>query len=238
MARTSEEEIRNLEAALRRNEKLALVGRIAASVMHEINNPAEAITNLVYLISTSADNPEMVRSLAGQVDEQLVRIQYAARQTLSFFRENPHRQNTDLVSVVETAVRFHMAALANKRIEVRKQMPSTLVASIYPGDFLQLVSNLLGNAIDAISDGGSLCMRMRASSSNIRLTIADNGCGISHALQSHLFEPFQTGKAENGNGLGLWICKSIADRHGGRISWRTNTTQEKHGTTFSVSLAS
>lgn len=233
----SEERIRLLEAALRRNEKLALAGRIAASVMHEINNPAEAITNLVYLISTSADNPEMVRSLAGQIDEQLARIQYVARQTLSFFRENPRRQNADLVAIVETALRFHKTALADKGIEVRKRMPATLIASIYPGDFLQLISNLLGNAIDAIPNGGSLYIRLRASSRNVRLTIADNGRGIPPALQAHLFEPFQTGKAERGNGLGLWICKSVTERLGGHISWRTNTTREKHGTTFSVSLA-
>lgn len=227
-----------LEAALRRNEKLALVGRITASVMHEINNPAEAITNLVYLISTSADNPELVRSLVGQIDEQLLRIQYVARQTLSFFRENPQRQNTDLVSIVETAIRFHRDALIDKKIKVRKQLPPSLITPIYPGDFLQLVSNLLGNAIDAISDGGDLCIRLRPSQNAIRLTIADNGCGIPRALRAHLFEPFQSGKAENGNGLGLWICKSVADRLGGRISWRTSTAQGRHGTAFSISLAS
>jgi signal transduction histidine kinase len=232
-----EERVRLLEAALQRNEKLALAGRITASVIHEINNPAEAIANLAYLISQNANNPEFVASLAGQIEQQLVRIQYASRQTLSFFREVPQRQYTDLVTLIETVIRFYEQSLADKQIEVRRRLPETLIASIYPGDFLQLVSNLLRNAIEAVSLKGILCIRLRISRHVIRLTISDNGCGIPSMLRSRLFEAFQTSKSEHGNGLGLWICKSVADRHGGHISWRSCTAEKKHGTTFSVLLA-
>jgi signal transduction histidine kinase len=227
-----------LEAALQRNEKLVLVGRVAASVMHEINNPAEAIANLTYLISNNASDPALVQSLAAQIEEQLIRIQYVTRQTLSFFREAPLKQKTDVVAVIETALRFHDRGLRNKRINLRMQIPDRLIALIYPGDILQLICNLLGNAIEAVDEAGALCIRLRSSHGFVRLTISDNGCGIPGNLRTRLFEPFQTTKAEQGNGLGLWICKSVAERHGGHISWRSSNTEMRHGTTFSVSLAS
>src|SRR6202034_1177360 len=105
-----------LETALRRSEKLAMVGRLAASVMHEINNPPQAIADLVYLIAQEADNPELVRAHAAQIEEQLVRIQYIARQTLSFFRDTQQSQTKDLVPLVETAIRYHTGLLAEKHI--------------------------------------------------------------------------------------------------------------------------
>ena len=152
-----------LETALRRSEKLAMAGRLAASVMHEINNPSQAIADLVYLIGKEADHPELVRARAVQIEEQLVRIQYIARQTLSFFRDTPQLQAKDLVPLVDTALRYHSALLEEKRIQVRKEMPDMLIGSVYPGDFLQLVSNLVRNSAEALPVGGMLCLRLRAS---------------------------------------------------------------------------
>ena len=151
-----------LENALRRSEKLAMAGRLAASVMHEINNPSQAIADLVYLIAKEADHPELVRARAVQIEEQLVRIQYIARQTLSFFRDTPQLQAKDLVPLVETALRYHSALLTEKRIQVRKELPDRLIGEVFPGDFLQLVSNLVRNSAEAIPVGGTLCLRLRA----------------------------------------------------------------------------
>jgi signal transduction histidine kinase len=229
-----------LETALRRSEKLAMAGRLAASVMHEINNPSQAIADLVYLIAKEADHPDLVRARAVQIEEQLVRIQYIARQTLSFFRETPQIQTKDLVPLVETALRYHSVLLREKRIQVRKEMPDLLIGSVYPGDFLQLVSNLLRNSAEELPPGGRLCVRLRASRANGRgigrLTIADNGPGIPKHIQARLFEAFQSDKAESGNGLGLWICKTIVEKHGGQILWRSSTEGGGRGTTFSVSI--
>lgn len=225
-----------LEGALRRSEKLAMAGRLAASVMHEINNPSQAIADLVYLISKDADRPELVRARAALIEEQLVRIQYIARQTLSFFRDTPEPQARDLVLLVDTALRYYAGLVNEKRIQVRQEMPDVLLASVYPGDFLQLVSNLVRNAVEASAPGGMLCIRLRASGRNARLTISDNGRGIGAAIQARLFEAFQSDKAEAGNGLGLWICKTIVEKHGGTIHWRTSTRPVAHGTTFSVLL--
>jgi signal transduction histidine kinase len=232
----TEDRTLRLETALRRSEKLALAGRLAASVMHEINNPSQAIADLVYLISKDADHPDRVRAHAVQIEEQLVRIQYIARQTLSFFRDAPLSQTKDLVPLVETALRYQSALLEGKSIQVRKELPDILLASIYPGDFLQLVSNLLRNAAEALPAGGALCIRLRATGQNARLTVADNGRGIPAPIQIRLFEAFQSDKAEAGNGLGLWICKTIADKHHGEIHWRSSTEGTLQGTTFSVLL--
>ncbi len=152
----AEDRTLRLETALRRSEKLAMAGRLAASVMHEINNPSQAIADLVYLIGKDADHPERVRAHAVQIEEQLVRIQYIARQTLSFFRDAPRSQTKDLVPLVETALRYQSALLEEKHIQVRKELPDILVASVYPGDFLQLVSNLVRNAAEALPDWRSL----------------------------------------------------------------------------------
>src|SRR5271170_6645341 len=144
------ERTRRLEIALRRSEKLAMAGRLAASVMHEINNPSQAVADLVYLIAKDADRPELVRAHAAQIEEQLVRIQYIARQTLSFFRDTPRTQMKDLVPLMDTALRYHADLLEEKQIQLRKEMPDMLLGSVYPGDFLQLVSNLVRNAVEAL----------------------------------------------------------------------------------------
>jgi two-component system, chemotaxis family, CheB/CheR fusion protein len=225
-----------LETALRRSEKLAMAGRLAASVMHEINNPSQVIADLVFLLAQEADHPDLVRARAAQIEEQLVRIQYITRQTLSFFRDTPKTQSKDLVPLVETALRYQAVILEEKHIQVRKQIPDLLMASVYPGDFLQLVTNLVRNAAEALPAGGTLSVRLRASSGNSRLTIADNGRGIPPAIQARLFEAFQSDKADAGNGLGLWICKTIVDKHGGQIYWRSSLSGVAPGTSFSIVL--
>ncbi|HXP10367.1 MAG TPA: HAMP domain-containing sensor histidine kinase [Acidobacteriaceae bacterium] len=233
---SGDERTLRLETALRRSEKLAMAGRLAASVMHEINNPSQAIADLVYLIGKDADHPELVRAHAAEVEQQLVRIQYIARQTLSFFRDTPRAQTKDLVPLVDTALRYHAGLLAEKRIHLRKEVPDVLLGSVYPGDFLQLVSNLVRNAAEALPSEGMLCVRLKASGGNACLTVADNGRGIPQVIQARLFEAFQSDKADAGNGLGLWICKTIVEKHGGQIRWRSSVKPATHGTAFSVML--
>ena len=217
-----------------------MAGRLAASVMHEINNPSQAIADLVYLIAREADHPELVRAHAAQIEEQLVRIQYIARQTLSFFRDTTQSQTKDLVPLVDAALRYHDGLLEEKHIQVRKEMPDRLLGAVFPGDFLQLVSNLVKNAAEALPMGGTLSVRLRVQRvngrANARLTVADNGRGIPPAIQARLFEAFQSDKADAGNGLGLWISKTIVEKHGGQIQWRSCTQGRARGTTFSALL--
>jgi signal transduction histidine kinase len=223
-----------LETALRRSEKLAMAGRLAASVMHEINNPSQAIADLAYLIGKEADHPELVRAHAAQIEEQLVGLQHIARQTLSFFRDTQRSQTKDLVPLVDTAIRYQAGVLDEKHVRLRKELPDMLLGSVFPGDFVQLVSNLVRNAAEALPAGGTLRVRLRSVGGMGRLTVADNGRGITPAMQARLFEAFQSDKAEAGNGLGLWICKSIVEKHGGQLRWRSSTKGKARGTSFTV----
>jgi signal transduction histidine kinase len=233
---SAEDRISRLETALLRSERRATAGRLAASVMHEINNPSQAIADLVYLLAREAENPDQVKARAAQIEEQLGRIQYTTRQTLSFFRESPQRLTKDFVPLVDAALRYHSEQLLKKNIRVIRQLPDTLVGPVYPGDFLQLMSNLIRNAAEALPAGGSLRIKLRALRASVYVTVADNGPGIAAPIKANLFEAFQSDKAENGNGLGLWICKRIAAKHGGRIYCRSKTDGMTHGTTFLVSL--
>jgi signal transduction histidine kinase len=235
-----EERTVRLEKALRRSEKLAMAGRVAASVMHEINNPSQAIADLVYLLAKEAESPELVRARAAQIEEQLVRIQYIARQTLSFFRDAPRSATQDLVPLIETALRYQAELLKDKNILLRKDLPDHFSAPVFSGDFVQLISNLIRNAVEVMSSQGKLSLRLRSrifdGKPYVRLTIADSGPGIPPRIRARLFEAFQSDKAETGNGLGLWISKTIVDKHQGLIQWRTSTTGKTRGTTFSVLL--
>ena len=126
--------------------------------------------------------------------------------------------------------------LEEKKIEVRKQLPDQLIGSVFAGDFLQLLSNLIRNAAEALSPGGTLCLRLKTAGTNALITVSDNGKGIPFQLRKRLFEAFQSDKGDDGNGLGLWICKQIVDKHQGRIHWRSATGGRNQGTTFLVSL--
>ena len=225
-----------LEMALRRSEKLSMVGRLAAAVMHEINNPLQAASDLVYLIGKEADQPDRVNVHAAQLEEQLVRIQYIARQTLSYFRDTQQVQAKDLVPLVEAALSYHARLIKDRQIKLSKEMPAALPGAVFPGEFLQLVSNLVCNSAEALPVGGTLRVRLRVTGGSVRLTVADSGRGIPPAIQARLFEAFQSDKAETGNGLGLWICKTIVDKHGGHIGWRSASGAKYHGTVFVVTL--
>lgn len=238
LTKRAEDENLRLREALRQSEKRGLAGRVTASVVHEINNPAEAIGNLIYLLKLQAEDPQEVRALAAMMEEQLARIRHVSRQTLSYFRDAPQKQQTDVVALVATTLRFYRSAIDHKQIIVRSDLPEVLMASLYPGDFLQMISNLVSNAIDAMRPGGMLSIRLRSHSGVFRLTIADNGCGIPAGVREHVFEAFHSTKKEAGNGLGLWICWAIAERHGGHLRWRSSAAENFHGTTFSFSLAS
>ncbi len=222
-----------LETALRRSEKLAMAGRLAASVMHEINNPSQAIADLVYLIAKEADHPELVRAHAAQIEEQLVRIQYIARQTLSFFRDTPQMPDEGSGSPGGDGVALPL------RLAGGETDPGAEGDAGYAGrhryirvTFFSWFRTLCAMPPRRFPSAACLCLRLRASGKNGRLTVADNGRGIPLRIQARLFEAFQSDKAEAGNGLGLWICKTIVEKHGGQIRWRSSTEGRLMGRPF------
>jgi signal transduction histidine kinase len=221
---------------LRRNQELIVAGQFAAMVMHEINGPLEAVNNLNYLIQQEADSPSKVRMFSGMVDEQLVTLTKLSRQTLSFYRSPETRESTAISTLAEAALRVHQRKITAKHINLRKRLNSDVSAEVHAGDMLQVLSNLISNAIDALPDHGILAVSVRRACHEAHVTVADNGSGIPGPVISRIFDPFFTTKKENGTGLGLSISKSIVEKHHGRIRSRTTTRPSRNGTAFRISI--
>lgn len=232
-----QEQLKQTEEALQRSERLALAGRFSGAIMHEINNPLEAITNLVYLAKLEAHDSERVKRYAQQAEEQLELVRTIARQTLSFYREQRTSQVVDLVELLQAAIRIHTRYLLEKQVDIQRRLPEKLVILGNTGELLQVLSNLIVNALEALSHRGKLYLRLRVSKGEAHIMVADNGCGIPLAFRGELFTPFHTSKREAGTGLGLWLSKALIEKHSGRIRWRTSDRPGRSGTAFRISLA-
>jgi signal transduction histidine kinase len=227
------------ERALRDSEKLAATGRMAATIAHEINNPLEAVVNLVYLAKNDPSISPVVREYLANADTELSRVSHMVRQTLGFYRENASPRWMDTAAMVQeiTALYRNKILRKNVRLEVRTK-PANVFA--VEGELRQVVSNLVSNAIDAVEMNGVIQVRVRpvhsGDESMVRILVADNGHGISPENRAKLFQPFFTTKASVGTGLGLWVSKGIIEKHNGRVHLRTSTKPQKSGTVFCVDL--
>jgi PAS domain S-box-containing protein len=230
------------EEALLRSEKLASVGRMAATVAHEISNPLAAVTNLLFLANSVNDLPEAARQYLEMADAELKRIAHITRQTLGFYRESNAPVPTSLNAVLESAIDLQKSRIKTKRAVLEKQRNNEDVeVTAVVGELRQVFSNLLANSLDAIDEEGIIKLRVSTSVfSNgyryVRVTVADNGKGISASARQHIFEPFFTTKGTVGTGLGLWVSKQIIDKHGGTIRMRSSTNGGRRGTVFSIVL--
>lgn len=224
------------QEALRRSEKLAVTGRLAASIAHEINNPLEAVTNLLYLIRLSPD-PSQTEKYLADAEQELARVAEIAKQTLRFYREPNHPVETEMGAVLHSVLVLYNSRLSSADITVQVESDDasdTVLAS--PGELRQVIANLIGNAIDAMRHGGRLRIRVSRSNRRLRLTIADSGSGIPPALLPAIFEPFVTTKGETGTGLGLWVTGEIIRRNGWTIRVRSRSGKAQSGTTFSITM--
>ena len=201
------------EEALRRNEKLATAGRLAASIAHEINNPLEAVTNLIYL---ARHDPANAPGHLEMAERELERVAHIAQQTLGFVvPESSVATALDVGSVLDEVLRLYSSKLLKKRIQVVKRFRGAAIRA-YGGELRQLFSNLIVNAVEAMNAGGHLWLRVRpvqeyvdGGRRGVRVVVADNGSGISAEHFEHLFEPFYTTKKDAGTGLGL-LCRSAS----------------------------
>lgn len=225
-----------IKESLRESESRAAAGQYSAAIMHEINNPLEAISNLAYLVHQEADNADKVREYVSLLESELSNLIRIARQTLSFHRPPTARLPTDIVTVAEAALRVHERRIADKQIHIVTNLAPDSVVKAHPGEILQVLSNLVGNAVDALPDNGTLCLRVRKCAHEIHVTVADDGHGIPKVMLNKVFDPFFTTKKENGTGLGLAISKTIVEGHRGRITIRSSTRRGHSGTAFRVSL--
>jgi signal transduction histidine kinase len=229
------------EEALRRSEKLAVTGRLAASIAHEINNPLEGVTNLLYLMrsETSADQ---MRKYLDQTEQELARVTEITKHTLRFYREPNQPVEVDVSTVLDSILMLYRSRLVSADVTVHKEMrtPLTFVKAS-PGELRQIVANIIGNGLDAMRGGGQLRIRVSAEPGlkgkglpRTRLTIADTGCGIPKDLLPNIFEPFVTTKGETGTGLGLWVTGEIVKKNGWSIRVHSRSNKARNGTTFSL----
>ncbi len=230
------------EQALRTTERLASVGRLAATVAHEINNPLEALTNLIYLAKRGAVGDE-VRNYLSAAEEELERISHLTKQTLGFYRDSRAAIPTRLGPVMTSLVSVFSSRIRSKDIDIRSEIREDPEIVAIPGEIRQLLANLISNSIDAVHTGGRIRIRIGAAveqnrqrRSGVRVTVADTGSGIPAAVQASLFQPFFTTKKDVGTGLGLWVSKGIVEKHGGSIHVRSSTKPGSSWTVFSVFL--
>lgn len=228
---------------LRDTQRLITVGRLAASIVHEINNPLESVTNLLYLLGEETSLSDSARGYLDMARRELDRVSKISHQTLNFVREAPSPQRTRIDELLDEVLSLYGRRIAEKNITVRRQYDYSEETTVYPGEMRQVLSNLLTNAIEASAENGSLCLRIRGSRSwsdpgvrGIRISVGDNGSGMEPAVQRRLGEPFFTTRGQKGTGLGLWVTRSIVQRHGGEIQLRSSTAPGRHGTVFSIFL--
>lgn len=228
------------EEMLRKNEKLATAGRMAATLAHEINNPLEALGNLLYLARHSPSREEYLRLAEKEVD----RISSITRFALGFVRENRAPSLLNVPEMIDEILSLYSAKLASGDIMVKKEYGPGANIEGYPGELRQLFANLLINSADAMKQGGGQLRihvlrehdRTTPEREGVRIVIADTGCGIRATEMGRLFEPFYTTKQDLGTGLGLWVSQGIVQKHGGRIRVRSRVLPGSSGTVFSIFL--
>ncbi len=229
---------KRLEQALLQAEKIAATGRMAATIAHEINNPLEAIMNLIYLLRPMITDPAGVGYFQS-VETELGRVSHIARQTLGYYREQAPASSATMGEIVLHAIAIYEPRCTATGIEIQKAINSSRKVVLRRGEMMQVVSNLMMNSIYAMQAGGVLSISVEdevGSSDGIVMTIQDNGVGIAEADRSRVFEAFFTTRSTVGTGIGLFVTKQFVEGHGGRIELESTQGAEDHGTTVRVFL--
>jgi len=230
------------EEALVRSEKLASVGRMAAVLAHEINNPLEAVGNILFLAQSTEGLPDSAREYLEMADAELKRIAHITRQTLGFYREATAPTTFHVAPLLDSVLDLLKAKIASRRAIVERQCDITLQITAFQGELRQVLSNFLLNSLDAVDDNGKVTLRASSSADDqsgslqIRISVADNGQGISAEALPHIFDPFFTTKGSIGNGLGLWVSKQLIEKHGGEVTVHSCTYGPQRGTTVALVL--
>lgn len=230
------------EAALRESEKLAAVGRLASVIAHEINNPLEAVMNLLYLAQNCVEFDE-ARNYLSIADRELQRVKLITAQSLRFYKQSTRPQATLCSDLLSSVLGLHQSRISTSHIQIEQRERAHAPIICLESEIRQVINNLVVNAMDALpSRGGRLRIRTREGSeprSGLRgvwISIADNGIGIPLDVLANIYRPFYTTKGASGTGLGLWISSEIVQRHQGRLLVRTCTRPGTSGTVFCIFL--
>ena len=225
---------------MRKAEKLAAAGRLAATVAHEINNPLEAVGNLIYIVRNTAGLPQEVLGYLAMAETELERVSHITRQTLGFYRDSSVPELVHVRAVVESVIRLYENKMRSKGIAVEIDPADCPPVHGLQGELKQLIANLISNAADAAGQRGRIRISIepaaRGERKGIEIRVADSGPGVAVENRVHIFEPFFTTKQDVGTGLGLWVSKEIAERHGGTIQLNTGHENSLGGAVFTVFL--
>src|ERR1700761_2101401 len=216
-------------------QRTCCAGRLAATVAHEINNPLEAVGNLIYLALNEPGLPPVSKGYLRMANEELRRVGHIVSQTLGFYRESSTAQPVDLSVLVNDVLALYQRKLDARQIRVTRNMESVMVEGV-AGELRQVIANLLSNALDAMEPYGVLAIEVRPLNDQVRFAISDTGHGIATPLLDRIFEPFFTTKKDAGTGLGLWVSKGIVEKHQGRLDVMSSQKEEDHGTAFVMTL--
>ena len=231
------------EASLLQAEKIAAVGRMAATIAHEVNNPLEAVMNLIYLAKSNAENPDEVRTFLDAAEGEVARVSHIAKQTLGFYRETDSPIGASLSELAAQAIRVYSPKCKDAGICLEENLNSTRQVVLRKGEIMQVISNLIANAIYAMPTGGTLSISVEdvedfdsPNGSGVVLTVKDSGVGIPTEQLPRIFDAFFTTRSTIGTGIGLFVAKQFVEGHGGKIYVESSTNPASHGTKMSIFL--
>lgn len=238
---------RRTQDALVAHEKLAVAGRLAATIAHEIHNPLDSVSNLLYLMRTGSD-PEESRQFMATAEQELARVTQISRAMLGLYREAKVPVHVDLREMLREILLLMEHRLIDQGVTVHAGMPETIIVDGFPAELRQVFSNLITNAAEATGRGGQIWVTIspelagtnnngKRAEPGATVRVRDNGPGIEEDIRPQLFQPFFTTKGENGTGLGLWVSRGIVNKHGGVITIESDQSEQAHGTIVSVFLA-
>ncbi len=234
---------RQTEQTLRASERLTLAGRLSATIAHEIRNPLDTVTNVIYLLQHEQGSHVATAQYLEMASDELARIAQITSQLLTFHREARNPVDVSLTEVLESVLVLFAPRVKQNHLVIETRFETDRCVRGFPGELRQVFSNLIGNALDAMPANGKLILRVRESSlasdpsrKGVRITLIDNGSGIPAGVRKNLFAPFYTTKGEKGTGLGLWVSRGIIEKHEGTIHVISRTREGKSGTAFSVFL--
>jgi signal transduction histidine kinase len=229
------------ELALIRSEKLLAASRLASSVSHEINNPLEAVTNLIYLAKLKAVDEDQQAYLV-KAEKELARVAYITTQSLRFHRQQSAPVEVDVSATLRELLQFYESRMTTANIALKLEIGQVPVLLCGESEIRQVFGNLIQNGVEAMPKGGCMRLRLRTCTDwrngarGVRVTVADNGNGMSAQTRKRIYEPFFTTKDGTNTGLGLWVTAGIVDRHGGSVQVWSSTASGRTGTVFSVVL--
>ena len=234
---------RQTEQTLRSSERLASAGRLSATIAHEIRNPLDTVSNLIYLLRHEQHPDNTTSQYLVLASDELARIAQITGQLLTFHREAHAPVEVNLSDVLQSVLVLFAPQIRKAHIDVEERFAAVPPVRGFPGELRQVFSNLVGNALDAMAGGGKLVLHIRESSlasdparRGVRITVLDTGAGIPAGVRKNLFAPFFTTKGEKGTGLGLWVSRGIIEKHEGTIHLSSRMRAGKSGTAFSVFL--